>query len=153
MKCPFCGFLESKVLETRTLDEGARIRRRRECLGCSKRFNSYESIELLPIIVIKKDKTREPFDRNKLLNGIVRACEKRPVSLETVQKIVDEIESALQNSMESEISTEKIGELTMQKLKRIDDVAYVRFASVYRQFADINDFMFELKRLISDDRE
>ena len=90
MKCPFCGFLESKVLETRTLDEGARIRRRRECLGCSKRFNSYESIELLPIIVIKKDKTREPFDRNKLLNGIVRACEKRPVSLETVQKIVDE---------------------------------------------------------------
>lgn len=153
MKCPFCGFLESKVLETRTLDEGARIRRRRECLSCSKRFNSYESIELLPIIVIKKDKTREPFDRNKLLNGIVRACEKRPVSLDTVQKIVDEIESTLQNSMESEVSTAKIGELTMQKLKRIDDVAYVRFASVYRQFGDINDFMFELKRLISDEKE
>ncbi len=148
MKCPFCGFLESKVLETRTLDEGARIRRRRECLSCSRRFNSYESIELLPIIVIKKDKTREPFDRNKLLNGLVRACEKRPVAIETIQAIVNEIESTLQNNMESEVSTNKIGELAMMKLKKIDDVAYVRFASVYRQFGDLNDFMHELKRLL-----
>ncbi len=148
MKCPFCGFLESKVLETRTLDEGARIRRRRECLSCSRRFNSYESIELLPIIVIKKDKTREPFDRNKLLNGLVRACEKRPVPIETIQAIVNEIESTLQNNMESEVSTNKIGELAMMKLKKVDDVAYVRFASVYRQFGDLNDFMHELKRLL-----
>ena len=148
MKCPFCGFLESKVLETRTLDEGARIRRRRECLSGSRRFNSYESIELLPIIVIKKDKTREPFDRNKLLNGLVRACEKRPVAIETIQAIVNEIESTLQNNMESEVSTNKIGELAMMKLKKIDDVAYVRFASVYRQFGDLNDFMHELKRLL-----
>lgn len=148
MKCPFCGFLESKVLETRTLDEGARIRRRRECLSCSRRFNSYESIELLPIIVIKKDKTREPFDRNKLLSGLVRACEKRPVPIETIQAIVNEIESTLQNNMESEVSTNKIGELAMMKLKRVDDVAYVRFASVYRQFGDLNDFMHELKRLL-----
>ncbi len=148
MKCPFCSFLESKVLETRTLDEGARIRRRRECLSCGRRFNSYESIELLPIIVIKKDKTREPFDRNKLLNGLVRACEKRPVAIETIQAIVNEIESTLQNNMESEVSTNKIGELAMMKLKKIDDVAYVRFASVYRQFGDLNDFMHELKRLL-----
>ncbi len=148
MKCPFCGFLESKVLETRTLDEGARIRRRRECLSCSRRFNSYESIELLPIIVIKKDKTREPFDRNKLLSGLVRACEKRPVPIETIQAIVNEIESTLQNNMESEVSTNKIGELAMMKLKKVDDVAYVRFASVYRQFGDLNDFMHELKRLL-----
>ena len=150
MKCPFCGYAESKVLDTRSCDDGSKIRRRRECLSCAKRFTSYETIELVPIMVIKRDNTREQFDRNKLMNGILRACQKRPVSVETVQKIVDEIEYALQNKLVSEVTSTEIGELTMEKLKTIDDVAYVRFASVYRQFGDLNTFMKELKKLIGD---
>ncbi len=150
MKCPFCGYAESKVLDTRSCDDGSKIRRRRECLSCAKRFTSYETIELVPIMVIKRDNTREQFDRNKLMNGILRACQKRPVSVETVQKIVDEIEYALQNKLVSEVTSAEIGELTMEKLKGIDDVAYVRFASVYRQFGDLNTFMKELKKLIGD---
>ena len=150
MKCPFCGYAESKVLDTRSCDDGSKIRRRRECLSCAKRFTSYETIELVPIMVIKRDNTREQFDRNKLMNGILRACQKRPVSVETVQKIVDEIEYALQNKLVSEVTSTEIGELTMEKLKSIDDGAYVRFASVYRQFGDLNTFMKELKKLIGD---
>ena len=150
MKCPFCGYAESKVLDTRSCDDGSKIRRRRECLSCAKRFTSYETIELVPIMVIKRDNTREQFDRNKLMNGILMACQKRPVSVETVQKIVDEIEYALQNTLVSEVTSAEIGELTMEKLKTIDDVAYVRFASVYRQFGDLNTFMKELKKLIGD---
>ncbi len=150
MKCPFCGYAESKVLDTRSCDDGSKIRRRRECLSCAKRFTSYETVELVPIMVIKRDNTREQFDRNKLMNGILRACQKRPVSVETVQKIVDEIEYALQNKLVSEVTSAEIGELTMEKLKAVDDVAYVRFASVYRQFGDLNTFMKELKKLIGD---
>ena len=148
MKCPFCGYEESKVIDSRPTDEGERIRRRRECLKCSKRFTTYEIIENLPIIVIKKDKSREVFNREKLMEGMLRACEKRPVSLDTLEHAIDEIESLIQNSLDREISSEKIGELAMEKLKSIDEVAYVRFASVYRQFKDINTFMNELAKLL-----
>ena len=147
MKCPFCSFEESKVIDSRPTDEGERIRRRRECISCSKRFTTYEIIETVPIVVVKKDKSREVFDRNKLLNGMLRACEKRPVSIETLEAAVSEIELALQNSLDREVTTIHIGELTMEKLKAIDEVAYVRFASVYRQFKDINTFMDELAKL------
>lgn len=150
MKCPFCGFYESKVIDSRPTDEGERIRRRRECLNCAKRFTTYEVIETLPLVVIKKDKSREAFDRNKLLNGMLRACEKRPVTFEMLSKAVDEIESMLQNTLEREVTSYKIGELAMEKLKDIDQVAYVRFASVYRQFGDVNSFMVELKKLLAD---
>ena len=148
MKCPYCSFEESKVINSRPTDEGERIRRRRECLNCQKRFTTYEIIESLPIIVIKKDKSREPFNREKVLNGIMRACEKRPVSLDTIEKIVDDIEASISNSLDREVSTRKIGELIMDKLKNVDEVAYVRFASVYRQFKDINTFMEELNNLL-----
>lgn len=148
MKCPFCAFEESKVIDSRPTDEGERIRRRRECLSCQKRFTTYEMIESLPIIVIKKDKTRQAFSREKILNGMVRACEKRPVSLETLEHAIDEIETEIQNSLDREVSSEKIGELVMKKLSEIDEVAYVRFASVYRQFRDINTFMEELNKLL-----
>ena len=148
MKCPFCGYSESKVIDSRPTDEGERIRRRRECLKCGKRFTTYELIESLPIIVIKKDKSREPFNREKLLNGMIRACEKRQVSLETLEKAIDDIEQSIQNSMDREVSSDRIGELVMEKLKGIDEVAYVRFASVYRQFKDINTFMEELNKLL-----
>ena len=148
MKCPFCGFEESKVIDSRPTDEGERIRRRRECLQCQKRFTTYEIIESLPIIVIKKDRSREVFNRDKLLNGLMRACEKRPVSIDTLEKIIDDIEANLQNSLDREVTSEKIGELVMDKLKTIDEVAYVRFASVYRQFKEINTFMSELSKLL-----
>ena len=148
MKCPFCAFEESKVIDSRPTDEGERIRRRRECLKCGKRFTTYEVIESLPVIVIKKDKSRESFNREKLLNGLMRACEKRPVSIETLDKLTDEIEMKLQNSLDREVSSERIGELVMEKLKTVDEVAYVRFASVYRQFRDINTFMEELNSLL-----
>lgn len=148
MKCPFCGFEESKVIDSRPTDEGQRIRRRRECLECGKRFTTYEVIESLPIIVIKKDKSRETFNRNKLMTGLLRACEKRPVSIDTLDNIIDEIEVIIQNSLDREVSSEKIGELVMEKLKKVDEVAYVRFASVYRQFKDINTFMSELNKLL-----
>ena len=150
MKCPFCGFEESKVIDSRPTDEGQRIRRRRECLKCAKRFTTYEIIESLPIIVIKKDKSRETFNRNKLMTGLLRACEKRPVSIDTLDRMIDEIEVIIQNSLDREVSSEKIGELVMDKLKKIDEVAYVRFASVYRQFKDINTFMNELNKLLKD---
>lgn len=150
MKCPYCSFEESKVIDSRPTDEGERIRRRRECLNCQKRFTTYEVIESLPIIVIKKDKTREPFSREKLLNGIMRSCEKRPVSLETIEKVVDDIEASISNSLDREVSTHRIGELVMDHLKKIDEVAYVRFASVYRQFKDINTFMEELNNLLKE---
>ena len=151
MKCPFCSFEESKVIDSRPTDEGQRIRRRRECLQCAKRFTTYEIIESLPIIVIKKDKSRETFDRNKLMTGLLRACEKRPVSINTLDNMIDEIEVIIQNSLDREVSSEKIGELVMEKLKKIDEVAYVRFASVYRQFKDINTFMNELNKLLLED--
>ena len=150
MKCPFCSFEESKVIDSRPTDEGQRIRRRRECLECGKRFTTYEVIESLPIIVIKKDKSRETFNRNKLMTGLLRACEKRPVSIDMLDTLIDEIEVMIQNSLDREVSSEKIGELVMEKLKKIDEVAYVRFASVYRQFKDINTFMSELNKLLKD---
>ena len=150
MKCTFCGYSESKVIDSRPTDEGERIRRRRECMNCSKRFTTYEIIESVPIIVVKKDKSRESFDRNKLFNGLLRACEKRPVSIETIEKIVDEIETTLQNSLDREVTSIHIGELAMDKLKDTDEVAYVRFASVYRQFKDINTFMDELAKLLGE---
>lgn len=148
MKCPFCSYEESKVIDSRPTDEGERIRRRRECISCGKRFTTYEIIESVPIVVVKKDKSREVFDRDKLFNGMMRACEKRPVSVEVIEKAIDEIEAELQNSLDREVTSVKIGEYVMDKLKDIDEVAYVRFASVYRQFKDINTFMSELKKLL-----
>ena len=148
MKCPFCFYEESKVIDSRPTDEGERIRRRRECLKCGKRFTTYEIIETVPVIVIKRDKSRQVFDRSKILIGLLRACEKRPVSIETLEKIVDEMEFTLQNSPDREVPSERIGELAMEKLKDIDEVAYVRFASVYRQFQDIQTFMDELKSMM-----
>ena len=148
LKCPFCAFEESKVIDSRPTDEGERIRRRRECIKCGKRFTTYEIIESVPIFVIKKDKSREAFDRNKLLGGMMRACEKRQVTIETLEKAVDEIETNLQNSLDREVTSIHIGELAMDKLKDIDEVAYVRFASVYRHFKDINAFMDELSTLL-----
>lgn len=150
MKCPFCGQLESKVVDSRPAEEGASIRRRRECLECHKRFTTYETVESLPLVVIKKDGSRQSFDRAKLFNGMMRACEKRPVSFDTLERIADEIEQELQNSLERETSTERIGELVMDRLKDVDEVAYVRFASVYRQFKDLNTFMAELNKLLKD---
>ncbi|WP_316630612.1 transcriptional regulator NrdR [uncultured Ruminococcus sp.] len=148
MKCPYCGFEESKVIDSRPADEGERIRRRRECLKCGKRFTTHEVIETVPIVVVKRDKSREVFDRAKLTAGILRACEKRPVSVEQIEKMVDTIEAQLQSSLDREVTSMTIGELTMDQLKNVDEVAYVRFASVYRQFKDINTFMDELNKLL-----
>ena len=149
MKCPFCGFPDSKVIDSRPVSDGNSIRRRRECLECGRRFTTYEIIESLPIIVIKKDSTRQTFQREKLLDGMIKACEKRPVSLDTLERAASDIEATIQNSMDREISSTKVGELVMDKLKEIDEVAYVRFASVYRQFRDINTFMDELNKLLN----
>ena len=150
MKCPFCGHPESKVIDSRPADENASIRRRRECLACGKRFTTYETVESLPIVVIKKDGSRQSFDRQKILRGMIRACEKRPVSLAELERIADEIEQELQNSMEREIRTADIGEKVMERLRSVDQVAYVRFASVYRQFKDIDTFMAELNKLLAE---
>ena len=150
MKCPFCGNLESKVVDSRPSDEGTSIRRRRECLECHKRFTTYETMESLPLMVIKKDGSRQSFDKSKLLNGMIRACEKRPVSFNTLETIANEIEQTLQNDMDREIPSAKIGELVMDRLKGVDEVAYVRFASVYRQFKDISTFMAELNKLLAE---
>jgi len=150
MKCPFCGFEESKVVDSRHSEDGSSIRRRRECLSCQKRFTTYETVESLPAIVVKRDNSRQPFDRNKILNGMLRACEKRPVSMASLEKAADEIEQAVQNSLDREVSAEAIGEMVMDKLRELDEVAYVRFASVYRQFRDINTFMAELTKLLKD---
>ena len=150
MKCPYCGFQESKVIDSRHSEDSTSIRRRRECLSCQKRFTTYETVESLPIVVIKKDGSRQSFDRNKLINGMVRACEKRPVSLSAIESAVKEIEQIIQNSLEREVKTSYIGELVMERLKPLDEVAYVRFASVYRQFKDINSFMTELNKLLEE---
>lgn len=147
MKCPVCGYGESKVIDSRPADEGASIRRRRECLSCQNRFTTYETIETLPLLVIKKDKTRELFDHSKLLAGIIKACHKRPVTMEQMENITAEIESEIQNSLSREIPTQKIGVLVMEKLKALDEVAYVRFASVYREFKDLDTFMHELESI------
>lgn len=150
MKCPYCSFEESKVIDSRSADDGERIRRRRECLRCGKRFTTHEVIETVPIIVVKRDKSREVFDRNKLMGGILRACEKRPVSIEQIENMVNDIEAQLQSSLDREITSKQIGELAMDQLKNIDEVSYVRFASVYRQFKDINTFMDELNKLLTE---
>ena len=150
MRCPFCGFEDSKVIDSRPTDEGVAIRRRRECIECGQRFTTYEKVESLPIIVIKKDKTRELFNREKLLAGLTRACEKRPVEASTLDHLVDKIENDLQNTLKREISTKEIGEKVMEGLKDIDEVAYVRFASVYRQFKDVNTFIAEVNKLLTD---
>ena len=150
MKCPFCACSESKVIDSRPTDEGERIRRRRECIACGKRFTTYEIIETVPVIVVKQDKSREAFDRVKLFNGMLRACEKRPVSIAQIETVVTEIEQELQNSLDREVTSVHIGEMAMEKLKGLDEVAYVRFASVYRQFKDINTFMEELAKLLGE---
>lgn len=150
MKCPFCGYAESKVIDSRPADEGASIRRRRECLACQRRFTTYEVMERLPLVVVKRDGSRQSFDKVKLINGMVRACEKRPVTLSQLESIADDIEQELQSALEREVSTVDIGEMVMKRIKLIDEVAYVRFASVYRSFKDINTFMEELTKLLSD---
>ena len=150
MKCPFCSFEDSKVVDSRPTDEGTSIRRRRECLHCGKRFTTYETVERMPLMLIKRDGTRQAYDRQKLLNGLVKACEKRPVSPMQLEQIVDHGEQKLFGSLESEVSSKVIGELVMEQLRKVDEVAYVRFASVYRQFKDINTFMEELNTLLKD---
>ena len=150
MRCPYCAYPESKVVDSRPADEGASIRRRRECLSCHKRFTTYETMESLPLMVVKKDGSRQSFDRSKVMSGLIRACEKRPVSYQTMEDLVAEIEQVLQNQMEREVSSAQIGELVMERLKKVDEVSYVRFASVYRQFKDINTFMTELNKLLED---
>ena len=150
MKCPYCGDQESKVVDSRHSEDGQSIRRRRECLSCQKRFTTYETVECLPMVVIKRDNSRQSFDRNKVLNGMLRACEKRPVAMADLELAADEIEQSIQNSLDREVSTAKIGELVMERLKPLDEVAYVRFASVYRQFKDINSFMRELNKILEE---
>ncbi|MEG0035205.1 MAG: transcriptional regulator NrdR [Oscillospiraceae bacterium] len=152
MRCPFCGYAESKVIDSRPAEEGATIRRRRECLACQKRFTTYEIMERLPLVVVKRDGSRQTFDKIKIMNGMLRACEKRPVPLQKLEKITDDIEQELQNSLEREVSTTEIGEMVMDHIKSVDEVAYVRFASVYRQFKDVNTFLDELTKLIGDKR-
>lgn len=153
MRCPFCESEETKVIDSRHTEEGNAIRRRRECEQCGKRFTTYEKIEEITLIVIKKDGGREPFDRNKILNGIIKACEKRPVPLSEMERVVDEIERGLNNMLEKEVKSAFIGELIMEKLKDLDEVAYVRFASVYRQFTDINTFISEIEKLMGSKRK
>lgn len=148
MKCPYCEYEESKVIDSRPTDEGEAIRRRRECLGCGKRFTTYEKVETIQLMVIKKDGSREQFDREKLLRGIQRSCEKRPVPASAMEHIVNDIENSVQNLLEREVKTDDIGEMVMDKLKRLDEVAYVRFASVYRRFTDVNTFVEEVNRLL-----
>ncbi len=148
MKCPFCGYAESKVIDSRPTDDNEKIRRRRECISCQKRFTTFEAIETIPLYVVKKDNTREQFSRDKVMRGLMRACEKRPVSIESMEKIADSIESTIANSLEKEITTVYIGELVMEHLKDIDDVAYVRYASVHRQFKDINSLYDEVLKIL-----
>ena len=149
MKCPFCLHEDDKVIDSRSSNEGKSVRRRRECLKCKKRFTTYEYVEEVPLMVIKKDGRRESFDRNKIISGILKACEKRPVSMEKVEAVVDKVEKELQKSFDKEVKAQVVGELVMEYLHKLDEVAYVRFASVYRQFKDINHFMKELKDLLS----
>src|SRR5690606_37219863 len=148
MKCPYCGYLESKVIDTRPTEDGSSIRRRRECLDCTRRYTTYEKVETLPILVIKKDESREPFDKNKIISGLVRATQKRPVSMQQMENLADDIERSISNKMISEVTTDEIGNMVMERLKTVDEVAYVRFASVYRQFKDISTFFEEIKSLM-----
>lgn len=148
MKCPYCSNIEDKVIDSRPNEDNSSIRRRRECTKCGKRFTTYEKIETVPLMVVKKDGTREEFDTNKILGGLLRACEKRPVSITTLEKLVYDIENQLLTSLKKEVESTLIGEMVMDKLKDVDDVAYVRFASVYRQFKDINTFISELQKLL-----
>ncbi len=148
MKCPFCAYAESKVIDSRPADDGSKIRRRRECMKCGKRFTTFEAIETIPLVVIKKDDTREPFSKEKIIRGLMKACEKRPVSVDMIENIAAEIENILCNSLEKEITTTYIGDLVMEKLKAADDVAYVRYASVHRQFKDINSLFEEVSKLL-----
>ena len=148
MKCPFCGDQDSKVVDSRHSEDGLSIRRRRECMNCQRRFTTYEYVETLPIIVVKRDGSRQAFDRNKILNGMVRACEKRQVPFATLEKVTTEIEQNIQNSLEREVTADKIGEMVMERLKPLDEVAYIRFASVYRRFQDVNSFMLEVSRFL-----
>ena len=150
MKCMYCGYPESKVIDSRPADEGSSIRRRRECLGCSKRFTTYEKIEEIPIMVVKKDGRREPFDSHKILTGLRKACEKRPIPSSEIERVAGVVSKKVFNSLEQEVTTERIGEFIMQELKDLDEVAYVRFASVYRQFRDINTFMEEMRILLQE---
>ena len=150
MKCPYCAQLESKVVDSRPADEGASIRRRRECLACRKRFTTYETMESLPLMVVKKDGSRQSFDRGKVMRGLIRACEKLPISYQTLEGLVAEIEQAMQNQIDREVNSSQIGELVLERLKQLDEVAYVRFASVYRQFKDIHTFMAELTKLLEE---
>ena len=151
MKCPVCGASDTKVIDSRPTEEGKAIRRRRECPKCGKRFTTYEKVEEMLFMVVKRDGRRESFDRNKILNGIIRACEKRPVTLAQMEAIVDDVERGLNNMMEKEVSTQFIGEVVMDKLKELDEVAYVRFASVYRQFKDVSTFIAEIEKLLGTD--
>ena len=153
MKCPHCGYQEDKVVDSRATREESAIRRRRECLKCGKRFTTYEYIEEISLMVVKKDGRREPFDRKKILGGIMKACEKRPISMEKMEDIVIQVERAIQKKTDREVSTSRIGELVMEKLKQLDDVAYVRFASVYRQFKDVGQFMVELKDILNKEKQ
>lgn len=150
MKCPHCQYTESKVIDSRPADDGERIRRRRECFGCGRRFTTYEAVETTPLMVMKKDHSMEQFDREKLLNGILRACEKRPVSLKSVEQIVERIEANLKNDLEREVTSQRIGELAMEEIRLLDEIAYVRFASVYRQFKDAGSFLDELNKIVGD---
>lgn len=150
MKCPYCGFRESKVVDSRPAEEGTSIRRRRECIECGRRFTTYEIVESLPLVVVKRDGSRQSFDRRKVLDSMLRACEKRTVPLARLEQMTDEIEQTLQNSLEREITTDMVGEQVMEKLREADEVAYVRFASVYRQFKDIHTFMAELAKLLEE---
>jgi len=150
MKCPYCGYQESKVVDSRHSDDSTSIRRRRECLNCQKRFTTYETVESLPMIVVKKDNSRQSFDRNKVLNGMVRACEKRPVTMADLERTADEIEQIIQNSLDREVSTTMIGELVMERLKPLDEVAYIRFASIYHRFQDAGSFMREISKFLEE---
>lgn len=152
MKCPFCNHPESKVIDSRPTDEGNMIRRRRECIQCARRFTTYEKIESMPLMIIKKDKSLEPFDRDKILSGLLKACEKRPVSIEILENLVDDIEAQVCNSLIRDISSKELGNMVMDRLKELDEIAYVRFASVYRQFKDINTFVSELQKLIKENK-
>ena len=150
MKCPFCGYIDSKVIDSRPAEDGATIRRRRECLDCQKRFTTYEIIERMPLVVIKRDGSRQSFDRVKIINGLVRACEKRPVTMSQIEAIADEVEQELRGRLESEVQSERIGEMVMTRLKKLDEISYVRFASVYRSFKDIQTFMEELAKILGE---
>jgi len=150
MKCPFCGYTDSKVIDSRPAEDGTTIRRRRECLDCAKRFTTYEIIERMPLVVIKRDGSRESFDKVKIINGVIRACEKRPVTMTQIEDLANDIELELRGRLESEVKSEVVGEMVMARLKDLDEVAYVRFASVYRSFKDINTFMEELTKLLGD---